>query len=87
MRVNGDGYVDMEFKEGDDNRFPELQAISKFGHRYTLCFWKKNSEGWALYFIGSRPFDDNVNWSVFGHLAHYGQKVLDAKFELEDSVL
>jgi hypothetical protein len=50
---------------------------------YTLVLYEKHSEGYEIRFIGDRPFRyENVEklWA----LMKYGQKVLDAHFDLEE---
>ena len=50
---------------------------------YTLATWQKDGEGWELRFVGSRPFElDGIG--IFWELADFGQKCLDALFDLTE---
>jgi hypothetical protein len=52
---------------------------------YSLAYWKKNSEGYELQFVGDRPFknilpeDVEIVWKAL----KVAQKVLDGWFDLE----
>jgi hypothetical protein len=54
---------------------------------YTLASWDKSGEGWELSFVGSRPFEhsNNDGIGIFWELATFGQKYLDALFDLTES--
>lgn len=55
---------------------------------YSLAYWKKDSEGYELKFVGDRPFkhieseDVEVVWKAM----RVAQKVLDGWFELENII-
>ena len=51
---------------------------------FTLCSWRKDSEGWSMHCIGGRPFEYENMGTLFG-LCKYVQKILDADFELTRS--
>jgi hypothetical protein len=81
----------LEFRWGTEQlpcRFPEIIAWnfsnnSDQEYCYTLARWEKTSEGYDLKFIGSRPFQDEIDSNLFWELAKYGQKIVDADFDLE----
>jgi hypothetical protein len=50
---------------------------------YVLAYFIKSSEGYDLKFVGPRPFEVE-NKDLFWALINYGQKVIDAEFELEE---
>ena len=49
---------------------------------YTLAYWVRDSEGYSLRFIGNRPLEDDVSYTIFHYLAKYGQMQLDAYFDV-----
>lgn len=55
---------------------------------YSLAYWRKDSEGYYLHFVGNRPFknidpeDVEIVWKALG----IAQKVLDGWFELEEKI-
>lgn len=51
---------------------------------FTLASWDKDGEGWSLRFIGSRPFELD-GMGIFWELATFGQKYLNALFDLTES--
>ena len=51
---------------------------------FTLAVWDKNSEGWELRFVGSRPFE-LYGMEIFWELTTFGQKYLNALFDLTES--
>ena len=51
---------------------------------FTLACWDKGGEGWELRFIGSRPFELD-GMGIFCELATFGQKYLNALFDLTES--
>lgn len=63
-------------------RWQDSETLGKFC--YTLAWWVKGSEGYDLHFIGSRPLDPEVDRVYFWELVKYGQKICDAKFEVDD---
>ena len=79
MRIN-----DIEFRQMEERR-PEIIKWFLSDNKevcFTVCWWVRDSNGYSLSFIGDRPFkyeDADTLWQ----LMVYGQKVLDAKFELE----
>lgn len=82
----------LEFRWGTEQlpcRFPEIIAWNFSSDRdqeycYTLARWEKTREGYDLQFIGSRPFkDEDIDSNLFWKLAKYGQKIVDAVYDLE----
>lgn len=51
---------------------------------FTLATWDKDDGGWSLGFIGSRPFELD-GMGIFWELANFGQKYLNALFDLTES--
>ena len=49
---------------------------------FTLCYWKKDSEGWDMIGVGARMFEYDDSHKLFA-LCRYVQKIADADFELE----
>jgi len=84
----------LQFSFSDD-RFPEIVAWNTSSNSdteycytneycYTLARWEKYSEGYELKFIGSRPFKgEDIDSNLFWELAKYGQRVIDAVYDLE----
>jgi len=54
----------------------EKAAYSREPFCYTLAYWKDIDEGYDLLFVGSRPFHEDVDSSVFWYLAKTGQEML-----------
>ena len=54
-------------------------------HCYSLAYWKKDSEGYYLHFVGSRPFEhiELEDLEVVWKAMNVAQKVLDGWFDLE----
>lgn len=80
--------LDLEFRWMTENqRNPEIvryQESEKYGKScYTLAWWKKDSEGYSLEFIGPRPLNPEVDKDAFWELVKYGQKICDATFDFE----
>ena len=79
-------YRNLEFcqKAGRD---PEIirwvEQSGKDPFCFTVIWWKRNSEGWNIEFIGARPFEQETDdiWN----LMKYGQSVMDAVFQLEQA--
>ncbi len=70
----------------EEQRFPEIikWKENQLGpYCYTVAMWEKDSEGYSLKFIGSRPLDLQIDKDVFWELVKYGQKICDAVFEVE----
>lgn len=63
-------------------RWQESETLGKFC--YTLAWWIKDREGYNLQFVGPRPLDSEVNQDYFWELVKYGQKICDAKFDVDD---
>lgn len=81
-------WVQSEVRFPADDRFPEIvrweySETSEREFCYTLAVWVKDDEGYDLKFIGDRPFSDNVNSDMFWELAKYGQKIVNARFDLD----
>lgn len=81
----------LEFRVNDENRSPEIVqwfAGYKEGAKetcMTLMFFDKHSDGYNARFIGARPLElDYEEPKLLWELMKYAQKVLDAKFELDD---
>ena len=77
----------IEFRQLREGRRPEIvqwnsRDDSEGEYCFTLCWWGKDKEGYSVEFIGNRPFEYN-NTKLFWTLMLYGQKVLDAQFNLE----
>ena len=83
MRIN-----EIEFRQSK-NCTPEIvrwapDADSERGEFcYTLMFFDREREGYNARFIGSRPFDYGDSTALW-NLMTYAQRLLDAKFALED---
>lgn len=87
------GDLEFRWKETDsdfplDDDCPEIvrwqyRPSLKREYCYTLALWINEIEGYDLRFIGNTPFSDNVDKDIFWELAKYGQKIVDATFELE----
>jgi hypothetical protein len=80
---------DLEFRYSDFNKSYEIvqwveRAAPKDEHCFVLCFYNRGSEGYNIEFVGDRPFDLE-DQSAFWSLLRFGQKVLDATFELEEA--
>jgi hypothetical protein len=84
-------YEDLEFRNISGRR-PEIVAWqpspdSDRGEEfcYTLLWWKTDSEGYYIEFVGPRPLNyDNQDRLL--KMMKYGQAVLDAEFNLMDGV-
>jgi len=50
---------------------------------YTLAYWKRESEGFDLKFVGGRPFD--VDPIDFMRIAKVGQEFLDEFFDEQEA--
>lgn len=48
-----------------------------------IAYWRKDDEGFYLHFVGSRPFDAEIDGASFWQLCVLGQKNLDEFFEQE----
>lgn len=76
----------LEFRVIED-RFPEIVCLFEYGGKkgcYTVVRWNRGSEGYNIEFIGDRPFDDKIDARDVWELMKYGQKVLNASFDLEE---
>ena len=49
-----------------------------------VAFFDKGKEGYNIRFIGDRPFQYDIDRSVFWSLLKFGQTYCDALFELDD---
>lgn len=78
----------LEFRRNKEDRPAEIVRWAKNGdgteYCYTLLWYKRDSEGFYVEFVGRRPFDDDSAnlWEIM----EYGQEVLDAEFKLEESL-
>lgn len=80
---------DLELRYSDFNKSYEIvqwveRAAPKDEHCFVLCFYNRGSEGYNIEFVGDRPFKLE-NQSAFWSLLRFGQRVLDATFELEEA--
>ena len=78
----------LEFRQIGGARPPEIIAWNVYEDSsrgeefsYTLLWWKKNSEGYYIEFVGDRPLKED-NQETLMKLMKYGQAVLDAEFKL-----
>ena len=53
---------------------------------YTLAWWIKDKEGYNIQFLGDRPLSYEVDQDYFWELVKYGQKICEAKFQVEDYI-
>ena len=77
------------FIRNDGNRDPEIVKWTTLSigaeTRYTLLWYRKDSEGWRIEFIGDRPLKEEHQTELF-ELMRYGQTVLDAEFHLLETL-
>jgi hypothetical protein len=79
---------DLEFRRLREERPAEIIRWAKNGdgteYCYTLLWYKRDSEGFYVEFVGRRPFNDDSEglWE----LMEYGQDTLDAEFKLEEKL-
>lgn len=83
-------YENVEFRQLG-NRHPELVAWKPYPDSdrgeafcYTLLWWKKDSEGYYIEFVGTRPLEYDDQETLF-KMMKYGQTVLDAEFKLMEN--
>lgn len=84
---------DLEFKttESDGKRGHEIiQWFPREGedgkeYCYVVCFFRRGSEGYEIEFVGDRPFHVE-NRDVLWNLMRFGQRVLDASFDLGEEL-
>ncbi|CAB4138856.1 hypothetical protein UFOVP348_11 [uncultured Caudovirales phage] len=74
----------IEFRQLGNGRNPEIIQYCDTSESlcFTLCWWGRDKDGYSLEFIGSRPFEYDCTERLW-QLMQYGQKVLDAQFDLE----
>ena len=65
---------------------PKHKTLSIFqrlrdGVAIVIAYWERDSEGYELKFIGSRPFDPKIDTRAFWMVASTGQGLLDEHFE------
>ena len=75
------------FGEGK-TRYPEIVCWVMKGDGsefcYTLAYWVEDSEGWALKFVGDRPFyEDNIDAKLFWELAKMGNTIANAEWRTQ----
>lgn len=79
---------ELEFRLNGDGRDPEIVKKIKMedgaNSCYTLLFWRKDKEGYSIETVGGRIFDEGVDSAELMKLMKFGQKVLEAKFDLEN---
>jgi hypothetical protein len=80
MRINN-----LEFRQKGGDRPAEIICwIDGTESCYTILWYLLDREGYHIEFVSSRPFELNYeNEKVLWKLMRYGQKVLDAEFELK----
>jgi hypothetical protein len=83
MRINN-----LEFRRIGGNRPAEIICwIDGTESCYTILWYIPGNEGYHIEFVGSRPFElEYDDKKVLWKLMHYGQKVLDAEFELKSNI-
>lgn len=78
---------DLEFRLNDDKRSPEIVGFNRqrdgTEYCYTIVFYEKDSEGYNVHFVGSRPFSEEIDKDAFWKLLQFGQTICDAVFKLE----
>jgi len=78
---------ELELRSTDDKALEivrwEEAAYSRDPYCYTLAYWKDIDEGYDLLFVGSRPFHEGVDSSVFWYLGKTGQEMLDRLEDVE----
>jgi len=78
---------DLEFLDNTDkDRSAEIIGWSEDArgpYCWTICWFKKDSEGYNLESVGSRMVSEDINQEDFMALVKYAFAVLNAKFELE----
>lgn len=62
--------------DGFHNRGEIIKRISNESS-FTIAAWQNSTEGFYLYFIGSRPLTERINRNNFWQLVKLGQKKLD----------
>lgn len=82
----------VRFEENEPNETIDLVKydVGSDGKRYcySLAYWRRDSEGYYLHFVGGRPFkhiepeDIEVVWQAM----KVAQKVLDGWFDLENMI-
>lgn len=80
-------FGELEFRLNGDSRDPEIVKKIKMENGaescYSLLFWRKDKEGYSIETVGGRIFDEGIDSADLMKLMKFGQKVLDAKFDLE----
>lgn len=80
---------DLEIRYSNFNKMYELVQWNKkeTGEEYcfVIAFFRKGKEGCNIEFIGNRPFL-NDNSELVWTMLKYGQSVVDAEFNLEESI-
>jgi hypothetical protein len=87
-------FDNLEFRWVESNYhppYPEIVCWQKGSDEkefcYTLALWVEGSEGWALKFVGNRPFDkERVDSNLFWELARFGDTVANAEWELKQVI-
>jgi hypothetical protein len=80
---------DLEFRHLDTRKAEIVQwwkrSDSDTESCHTLLWWTRGKEGYDIEFIGGRPFEYDQN-KVLWEIMKYGQKVLDAVFDLQEEL-
>lgn len=78
----------LEFRRLGDDRPAEIICWMGDSERcYTILWYVSGKEGYRIEFVGSRPFElEYGDQQVLWELMKYGQRVLDAEFELKSNI-
>lgn len=83
MKLNG-----LEFRSHEEGSLHPRHEIVKWSddssHCWTVAKFERDKEGYYLVSIGDRIFNDDIGCKDFYAIGKYAQKILDAKFELEE---
>ncbi len=90
--------VSFEFRRNKDtDRDPEVVCWQNYGESksndsnseqeycFTLAWFRRDSEGYHVEFVGDRPFKVE-NTKSFWEMLKYGQSVLDAEIRLLENI-
>ena len=78
------------FDENEPNATIDLVKwdVNSYGEKYcySLAYWRRDSEGYYLHFVGNRPFPyiDTEDITIVWKALKIAQKVLDAWFDLQN---
>jgi len=78
-------YQDLEFR-CLPNRDPEIirwkVTADGMPYCYTVLWFRRDSEGYNIEFVGTRPFD--IDQDLIWKMMRYGNDVLEARVRLEE---